>query len=94
MGFFDQAKMLAEARRIQKQLRSIIIEVEKADGKLKLSLNGEQKIQSIEIDPSLLGPENKDYLERLLKEALDEAITKSQREAAFKMKDIAGGLGL
>jgi nucleoid-associated protein EbfC len=94
MGILDQAKMLKEARRIQKELRNTKIEVEKCDGKIKVVLNGEQKVEDVMINPEILSPDNELLIKNSLQEAFSEAIKRSQQIAAEKMKNIAGGLNL
>lgn len=91
---FDRAKTLLELKRIQKELKKIEIEVEAGNGAVKLVVNGEQKVQRVTIDESLLNAEAKDRLEKFLESAFNQAITRSQQEAADKMKSVAGGLGL
>lgn len=87
-------KLQKQAREIQKALGEEIIEVEKLDGRIKLIINGEQKIQEVKIDPQLLSSDKASELERNLKEAFSEAITRSQQAAAEKMREMGGGLGL
>ena len=94
MSFMDKAKMIQEARRIQKELRNTKIEIEKADGKIKISMNGEQKVEEIYIDPEILSAENELLIRNSLRDAFSEAIAKSQQIAAEKMKNMTGGLGL
>jgi len=94
MGMLDQGKMMMEARRIQKELRNTKIKVEKADGKIKVILNGEQKVEDIEIDPEILSPDNELLIKNSLHEAFSEAIRKSQQVAADRMKGIAGDLNI
>jgi len=94
MSLWDKGKMLMEARRIQKELRDTKINIEKNEGKIKVVLNGEQKVEEVYIDPSLLSSENELLIKNSLRDALNEAIRKSQQIAAEKMKDIAGDLNL
>ncbi len=94
MGILDQGKMLIEARRIQKELRNTKIEIEKANGQIKVLLNGEQKVEDIIIDPELLSVDNELLIKNSLREAFNEAIKKSQTLAADKMKGIAGDLNI
>jgi DNA-binding YbaB/EbfC family protein len=94
MGILDQGKMLMEARRIQKELRNTKIEVKRADGKIKIILNGEQKVEDIIIDPEILSPDNDLMIKNALKDGFAEAIKKSQQIAANKMKSITGDLNL
>lgn len=91
---FDKAKMVMEMRRIQKALQAEVLEVEAGSGAVKLAINGEQKVQSITIDPAEVDPNDVERLEKWLVSAFNQGVTKSQQMAAEKMKDVAGGLGL
>jgi DNA-binding YbaB/EbfC family protein len=95
---FDKAKQMwklqAEAKRLQAELRDMEFEGVELGGKVKVVVNGEQKVSSIYIDDSLLNVSEKEAVERFLKQAITSAITKSQQAAAQKMKSIAGDLGL
>lgn len=81
-----------KAREIQKQLRAETIE--KEVGAVKIAINGEQKIQSVEIDPEMIDLDKISELEGDVKSAVEQAIAESQKIAGDKMKDITGGLGL
>ncbi len=74
-------KMRSEAQKLQKELEKIIQTYEK--GNVKLKINGAQQIDYIEID----GVERKD-----VKDALNEAMKKVQKESAKKMMEMGGGL--
>ncbi len=93
-----QAKELNEfrkqAQKIQKELRDTLIEVTEAEGKVKVVFTGEQKLEEVEIDESLLEAGNKKDLENHLKNAVSQAIKQSQQVAAQKMQSITGGMGL
>lgn len=94
----DKAKQLWElqkkARGIQKELKETEVEVKAANGLVKVVFNGEQHIQSVEIDESLLKPENKRDLEKALQQCVAEAVSRVQAIAAEKMKTIAGDLNI
>jgi DNA-binding protein YbaB len=85
----DQYDLVKKAREIQKKLKDQTVEGE--SGAVKIIMNGEQKIQKVEIDR-----ENLDNLEDDIKGAVASAIDKSQKIAAELMKDMGGlgGLGL
>ncbi len=91
---FNNAKTLMELRKIQKELKSVEIEVEAGNGAVKLTINGEQKIKQVKIDPSAADLDDLNRLERHIESAFNQAITKSQQEAAERMKSVAGGLNL
>jgi len=94
----DKAKQLWElqkkAKAIQKELKETEVEAKAASGLVVVVFNGEQHIQSLEIDESLLKPENKRDLEKSIQQAIAEALSRVQAIAAEKMKAIAGDLNL
>ncbi len=90
---FDQAKMVMQARKLQKQLANELIEVTAGDGAVKVMINGEQKIKKIAIDPDYLNPDYADELEKWLEAAVREAVNRSQTMAAEKMKPLLGNMG-
>lgn len=94
----DKAKQLwqlqKKAKAIQKELKETEVEVKAANGLITVVFNGEQHIQSIDIDESLLKSENKHDLQKALQQAIAEAISRSQALAAEKMKAIAGDLNI
>jgi DNA-binding YbaB/EbfC family protein len=90
---FDQAKMMMQVRKIQKELQNQIITVEAGDGAVKVEITGEQKIKKIHIDPSFVDLEDIGQLERWVEDAVKTAIQESQKEAAEKMQPMMGALG-
>ncbi len=95
---FDKAKQLwklqAEAKKIQAELREMRFEGVELGGKIRVVVNGEQKVEAIDIDDSFFDISEKEALQRFLKQAIASAISKSQQAAAQKMKAIAGDMGL
>ena len=105
MGLWDnikekgqQAKQLYDlqkkAKKVQNELRDLLIEATSLDGKVVVVFNGEQKIEEIHVDESLLVVENKTVLEKAIKDAITQALKKAQQVAADKMKQVAGDMGL
>lgn len=93
MGKFDQAKMLMQVKKLQKELSKMTIEVEKGDGAVRVEINGEQKIKKVHIDPEYVDLDDIGVLERWVEDAIKEAIQESQKVAAEKMKPMMGALG-
>jgi DNA-binding YbaB/EbfC family protein len=93
MSRFDQAKMLMQAKKIQKELQKMIITVEQGDGAVRVQITGEQKIKKIMIDPELVDLNDVEELERWLEDAVRDAISESQKVAAEKMQPMLGALG-
>lgn len=93
MSRFDQAKMLLQVKKIQKELQKMTITVEKGDGAVSVEITGEQKIKKIHIDPEFVDLDDIGELERWVEDAVKEAISESQRIAAEKMQPMMGALG-
>lgn len=93
MSRFDQAKMLLQVKKIQKELQKMTITVEKGDGAVSVEITGEQKIKKIHIDPEFVDLDDIAELERWVEDAVKEAIAESQRIAAEKMQPMMGALG-
>ena len=91
---FEKSKALFELKKIQSALAKESIEIETGGGAVKVRINGEQKIQKITLDDTLIAGADLRKVEKWLESAITQAITRSQQLAAEKMKSIAGGLGL
>ena len=98
---FNQMKQLFEmqkkAKELQKQLESIKVEKTSSDRTLSVVVNGAQKLETLQLDPSWLVPDKKIDLERalvaLINDAFDAAQKQCAAQAAALMKDLKG-LGL
>ncbi len=93
MSRFDQAKMLMQVKKVQKDLQKLTISVEQGDGAVSVEITGEQKIKKIHIDPKSVDLDDIGTLERWLEDAVKDAIGESQRVAAEKMQPFMGMLG-
>ena len=80
---FDKAKLMAQAFKLKKALESELTEVEENGVVVKVS--GDQKVKFLSVN----GAENK-----ILVEAINKAMKKSQESAAKKMQDMGGLEGL
>ncbi len=92
MSRFDQAKMLMQVKKLQKELQKEVIIVEAGDGAVKVEISGEQKLKKIHIDPEFVDLEDIGQLERWVEDAVKEAISASQKLAADKMQPMMGAL--
>jgi len=93
MAMFGKAKeqyeFVKKAREIQKKLKSEI--VEGTSGNVTVKMNGEMKVQSVEIDAESI--ENIGELEKNVKSAVESATEKAQKVAQAMMKDVMGDMG-
>ena len=76
----------------QKELGNQVVQADSGKGAVKVTINGQQKIQSIEISPKIIDPSDTEKLEQLVLKAVNEAIGKSQKLAAKQLKGLTGGL--
>ncbi|MCM8767095.1 MAG: YbaB/EbfC family nucleoid-associated protein [Candidatus Omnitrophica bacterium] len=94
MGIFDNLKQMAQlkqqASQFQKLLESKIVEVSSPNSEIKLKINGKMDILNIEISELLLKPENKTYLEKLIKKTFNEAKNKAEKIIASEIKSQMG----
>lgn len=93
MSRFDQAKMLLQVKKIQKELQKMVITVEQGDGAVRVEITGEQKIKKVKIDPDQVDLNDIEQLERWIEDAVKDAISESQKVAAEKMQPFMGMLG-
>ncbi|MFC1860062.1 YbaB/EbfC family nucleoid-associated protein [Chloroflexota bacterium] len=85
-------ELKSKLEKAQKELGDTLLEVSSSKGDVKVTINGQQKIKSIEISPEVIDPNKAEQLEKLVLQAVTEAITKSQKLAAKQLKGLTGGL--
>ena len=88
-----QAKQMKEMMEdVQKELKTTVIPVTALNGKITIEITGELEVTKVEIDPSLLGPDQKETLQTELKKAFTQAISKAKDIATNKLQSVTGGL--
>ena len=93
LSMLNQARELkAKLEKTQQELSSTIVEAESGKGAVKVTINGQQKIQSVKISPKVIDPDKAEHLEELVLKAVSEAIGKSQKLAAKRLGGLTGGL--
>ena len=96
---FNKLKQFKDLRSQAKTLQSALseesVEVEKHG--VKIIMNGNQEITSVNVSPDLLNPNKKQNIENAIKDANNSAIEKTKRVMAQKMQSMGGldqfGLG-
>lgn len=87
---FQKLKQYKDLRDQSKKMKSTLeketVHADAAGGKIGVVMDGNQKILSIDIDASLLSPDNKATIEKGIKDAIEEAMKKLQRMMLEKMK--------
>ncbi|MBA7674460.1 Nucleoid-associated protein [subsurface metagenome] len=93
LSMLNQARELkAKLDKAQKELSDTMVEASSGKGAVKVIMDGQQKIQSIEISPKVIDREKPKLLEELVLKAVSEAIAKSQKVAAKQLRGLTGGL--
>ncbi len=90
-----QAKQLqARMAIIQEELGNITVEATSGGGVVKVVMDGHQNVQSVDILPEAVNPEDIEMLQDLIVSAVNEAITKSQEVANKQLSRLTGGLSI
>lgn len=88
-----QAQKLQEKlAKAQQELSNTTLEATSGGGAVKVTINGQQEIQSVKISPEVINPEDVELLEDMVLTAVREAIAKSQQLAAERLSELTGGL--
>jgi DNA-binding YbaB/EbfC family protein len=85
-------QMQARLMKMQEELAEETVEATAGGGVVKAVVTGQQKVVSIEIDPSAVDPEDVEMLQDLVVAAVNEALTKAQEVAAQRLSGLTGGM--
>jgi DNA-binding YbaB/EbfC family protein len=85
-------EMKASMDRLQEELASREVEAGAGGGMVTVRATGAQEIASIDIDPSVIDPEEKEMLQDLVQAAVNEALRKSKEMMQEEMGKLTGGL--
>lgn len=91
MAQFQQ--MQQDMAAAQQALEQETVTVTAGGGAITIVITGHQRLQSIEIDPDLLNPEEAEMLQDMLIAGINSAIEQSQAMSAEKMEGITGNMG-
>lgn len=86
-------QMQQEMAQAQEALADETVTVTAGGGAITIEITGHQRLNSIQIEPELIDPEDQEMLQDMLVAAVNAAIEQSQTMAAEKMEGITGGMG-
>ena len=93
--------MMKQAQQLQKQMLKAQQEIEETKvafssggGVVKVVVSGKMVVESIEIDPDAVDPDDVEMLQDLVLSAVNGAMEKAQELASSKMGAITGGLNI
>ena len=78
-------------KEIKDRLETTFIDVTGASGDIKLTINGNRKIQKLHISPALQSA-SKEELERELMNTFNKAVEEAEKLNEAEMKKVAGGI--
>ena len=84
----------SQMNEMQAKLDAIEVEGMSGGGLVKVRASARGRILSVEIDESLMKPEEKQMVEDLVTAAFNDARDKADRVSADEMRRIQGGMGL
>ena len=87
-------KLQQRLAKAQEELADVTVEASSGGGAVKITANGQQKIQSVKISPEVVSGEDVELLEDLVMTAANEAIAKSQEAAAEHLGGLTGGFNI
>jgi len=79
---------------MQEKLEGLTVTGQSGGGMVKITMSGKGVLKGLDIDASLMKPEEKDILEDLIVAAHADAKAKAEAAAAEEMKAVTGGLPL
>ena len=94
-------KMMKQAQELQKQMMKMQEEIEatkiehsSGGGVVKVVVTGKMVLESIEVDPDAIDPDDVEMLQDLIISAVNGGLEKAQKLASSKMGAITGGLNI
>lgn len=95
MGLMKQAQaMQQKLQDAQAELDALEVDGGAGGGVVTVKVTGKGHLKSINIDPSLMNPDEKEILEDLVVAAMNDARGKAERAAQERMEGITKGLPL
>src|SRR6266851_8913100 len=95
MGMMKQASQLqAKMEAMQAELDRIEVEGTAGGGMVTVTMTAQGEVKSVNLDPSLMKPDEKEIIEDLIVAAHADARRKAEALRQEKMKNLTGGLPL
>jgi len=90
MKMFRQFQKQME--KVQDELKQMTVEATAGGGAVTVVATGDQRVVSIDIDPSVIDPEDAEFLSEMILLAVNDAMAQSQELAKSKLGGLTGGL--
>ena len=97
----DINKLMQQAQAMQKELEKASEQINETEfegsasnGLVKVVINGENKVLSVDIDKSILNPDDKEMIEDLVMIAVNDAVSKADDLKKNRFGSMANAMGL
>jgi nucleoid-associated protein EbfC len=87
-------QMQVGMQKAQEDLAVKTVEASVGGGKVIVVATGAGDVQDIKIDPSIIDPDDAEFLQELVLKGVQEAITKGKEMASGEMSKLTGGLNI
>jgi DNA-binding YbaB/EbfC family protein len=95
LGMMKQAAQLqSKMQEMQEQLGHVEVEGISGGGLVSVRMTAKMEVKAVNIDPSLMKPEEREVLQDLVAAAHNDARRKAEAAMQEKMQALTGGLGL
>ncbi|HZT05558.1 MAG TPA: YbaB/EbfC family nucleoid-associated protein [Chloroflexota bacterium] len=85
-------QMQSRLVKLQEELAAETVEASAGGGVVKATASGQQKLISVEIDPSVIDADDVEMLQDLVVVAVNDALGKAQELAAKRLSGLTGGM--
>jgi DNA-binding YbaB/EbfC family protein len=96
-GLMRQAQQMQEKmKQVQDSLSQEMVEGQSGAGLVKITMNCKHEVKAVQIDPSLMSadPDDRETLQDLLVEAINDASTKAEAVSQQRLSAVTAGLPL
>ena len=87
-------KMQAELARAQEEIKDMTFEATAGGGMVKVVANGDMPVDSIDIDPEAVDPEDVEMLQDMVAAAVNEALRGVSEISSQRLNAATGGLNI
>jgi DNA-binding YbaB/EbfC family protein len=79
---------------LQEELESASVTATAGGGVVTVVVTGKLTLESIEIDPEVVSPDDVDILQDLITAAVNEGLSNAQEMVSSRMSELTGGLNI
>lgn len=87
-------KMQADIAKAQAEVDAMEITTRAGGGAVEVTVSGNKRIKTLQIDEAILDPEDKEVIEQMILSAVNDALTQIDEMSEQKMGAVTGGMNL